>query len=81
MDWDKITDNWPQFVGMIRGRWGKLTEDDIAECRGNRDRLVEKLQQLYGMKAEQADRAIAQVEHNFQEGLRHTEKMYAGMRH
>lgn len=81
MDWNQITGHWPQFVGMIRGRWGKLTEDDIAECRGNREVLVEKLQQLYGMRAEQADRAIHQVEQNFREGMRRTERLYAGMGH
>ena len=30
MNWDRV-DNWKQFTGKVKEKWGKLTDDDIAQ--------------------------------------------------
>lgn len=37
-----------QIKGMIKERWGKLTDDDITQSQGNIDQLVGKIQEKYG---------------------------------
>jgi uncharacterized protein YjbJ (UPF0337 family) len=42
--------------GKAREQWGKLTDDELEEVGGKKDRLVGKLQQKYGYAADEADR-------------------------
>ena len=42
--------------GHAREEWGKLTDDELEEVGGKKDRLVGKLQQKYGYAADEADR-------------------------
>ena len=48
MNWDTIEGKWTQLTGSVREQWGKLTDDDIAEAKGNRDQLIGKIQEKYG---------------------------------
>ena len=58
-EWDGISEgNWKQFAGKIKEKWGKLTDDDLAQIRGNREKLEGKLQELYGHGNEQAKKEI-----------------------
>jgi uncharacterized protein YjbJ (UPF0337 family) len=43
---------------MIRERWGKLTEDDVEEIEGKRERLIGKIQERYGLAKERAERQL-----------------------
>ena len=58
MNWDQIRGNWNQAKGELKNRWGKLSDDDIARIEGDRDKLVGKLQELYGMSKEEADKQV-----------------------
>jgi uncharacterized protein YjbJ (UPF0337 family) len=58
MNWDQIEGNWKQFQGKIRERWGKFTDDDLEVIRGQRDKLVGKLQERYGMAREEAEHQL-----------------------
>src|SRR5665648_742899 len=42
--------------GHAREQWGKLSDDELEEVGGKKDRLVGKLQQKYGYAADEADR-------------------------
>lgn len=55
MNWDQIQGNWKQVKGDIKTHWGKLTDDDLTYIDGQRDRLVGKLQELYGISKEEAE--------------------------
>ncbi len=61
---DILTGKWNEMKGNVRNWWGQLTDNDIEEIKGNRDRLIGKLQQRYGwsrMKAEEeVDRQMNQ---------------------
>ncbi len=56
--WDKIAGTWTQFRGEVRKQWGKLTDDDVEQVKGQRDILVGKIQQAYGVAKEDANRQI-----------------------
>ncbi len=57
-NWADIEDNWKQFAGKIKEKWGKLTDDDLAQINGKREKLEGKLQQLYAHGNEQAKKEI-----------------------
>ena len=48
MNWDQIKRNWEQVSDKIKVTWGKLSERDLATIAGDRDQLVDILQQRYG---------------------------------
>ena len=64
MNWDQIEGNWKQFKGTIKERWGKLTDDDLDVIRGRRDQFLGKLQELYGITKEEAQRQIQEFQTN-----------------
>ena len=39
MDWNRIEGNWKQAKGKVKEKWGKLTDDDLAQVNGQRDQL------------------------------------------
>lgn len=58
MDWDRIEGNWKQLNGVIREKWGKLTDDHLHLIAGRRDQLAGKIQEMYGINKEEANRQI-----------------------
>jgi uncharacterized protein YjbJ (UPF0337 family) len=48
MNWDQIKNNWKTVSDNIKLTWGKLSDDDLAEIAGQRDQLVNMLQERYG---------------------------------
>ena len=40
MTWQQVEGNWRRFIGEVKLRWGKLTDNDLKECEGNRDKTV-----------------------------------------
>lgn len=58
MNWDRIEGNWKQFTGNARQKWGKLTDSDVEEAKGNRDILVGKVQERYGVAKDEAERQV-----------------------
>ncbi len=58
MNWDRIEGNWKQFQGKVRQQWGKLTDDDLDVIGGKRDELAGRIQEIYGVSKDEADRQI-----------------------
>lgn len=58
MNWDQIQGKWKQLKGRARQRWGKLTDNDLEVIAGKKDLLLGKLQELYGIGKEEAQRQI-----------------------
>lgn len=59
MNWDQVSGNWTQFKGKLREKWGDLTDDDMARLEGNREQLVGRIQERYGMARQDAERQIS----------------------
>jgi uncharacterized protein YjbJ (UPF0337 family) len=66
MNWDRIEGGWKQFSGHIKAQWGKLTDDDITQIKGNREQLEGKIQARYGYTkdeiSKEVDRWLAEPE-------------------
>lgn len=61
MNWDQIAGNWKQFKGTIREQFGKLTDSDMEQIAGKRDKMIGKLQERYGYTKEEAERRLDEV--------------------
>ena len=59
MNWDQMKCQWSQMKGSVRKQWGKLTDDDLDVIAGERERLVGKIQERYGIAKEEAENQIA----------------------
>jgi len=59
MNWDRIEGNWKQFKGNVKEQWGRLTDDELDVIEGKRDRLAGRIQETYGISAEEADRQLS----------------------
>jgi uncharacterized protein YjbJ (UPF0337 family) len=65
MNWDIVQGNWKQLKGKVREEWGDLTNDEIDEINGQREQLIGKLQEKYGIARDIAE----QKADKFAEGL------------
>lgn len=75
---NKTEGYWNELVGEVKNRWADLTEKDIAECKGNRDILIGKLQQLYGMSMDEAGQQIGEMEHRIKQADPGAQRLYGG---
>lgn len=55
---EKVEGRWEQIKGTLRKKWGQLTDDDVAECRGDREKLVGKVMERQGVSREVAERQV-----------------------
>jgi uncharacterized protein YjbJ (UPF0337 family) len=64
MSWDRISGNWAQWKGRVQERWGKLTDDHLDVVAGRRDQLAGRIQEVYGLSKEEAERQLRNWERN-----------------
>jgi uncharacterized protein YjbJ (UPF0337 family) len=58
MNWDQIEGKWKQSAGVVKQKWGKLTDDDLTVIAGKKDQLVGKIQERYGIAKEAAQKQV-----------------------
>ena len=58
MNSDIIEGKWKEISGTVKQKWGKLTDDDLAEINGSRTRLAGKIQKSYGVAREEAEKQL-----------------------
>lgn len=58
MNSDILQGKWEQLKGEARVKWGKLTSDDIDQIEGQREKLVGKLRERYGLARDRAERDV-----------------------
>ena len=46
MNEDTLKGQWRQLKGSIQKKWGEITDDDMTQIDGEREKLVGKLQEL-----------------------------------
>lgn len=58
---------WNQLKGSVKQKWGELTDDDLDQIEGNRDKLVGRVQERYGHSKDAAERDVDdwRREHNY----------------
>ena len=58
MNEDIVKGQWMQLKGQVRQWWGKLTDDDLEEIAGRKDKLLGMVQERYGYTRERAEEEI-----------------------
>jgi len=58
MNWDQVKGKWTEMKGEAKTRWADLTDDDLLAVEGERDKLVGKIQERYGITKEEAERQV-----------------------
>ncbi|HKS72307.1 MAG TPA: CsbD family protein [Terriglobales bacterium] len=58
MNTDQMEGKWKQMKGALKQKWGNLTDDDLKIIEGNRDQLVGKVQERYGIAREDAQKQV-----------------------
>lgn len=59
MNQETMKGKWNQLKGDVKKKWGNLTDDDLNQVEGDRDKLVGKIQERYGKSKEEAEREIS----------------------
>lgn len=58
MNKDIFEGKWEEVTGKMRQLWGKLTDDDFQQIKGNQQEIYGKLQKHYGYSKEEAEKAV-----------------------
>jgi len=40
MDVDVLKGKWEEIKGGVKEKWGKLTDDDLTQVEGNKEKLI-----------------------------------------
>ena len=62
MNQDQVEGKLGQLTGKIKETWGKLSDNDIALVNGKREQFFGKLQELYGLNKEDAEKRFNELE-------------------
>jgi uncharacterized protein YjbJ (UPF0337 family) len=68
MDANVFQGQWQKLKGDIRSKWVKLTDDDVEQIAGNKDKLVGALQERYGYMWDEAQRTVDRYLDEYSEG-------------
>lgn len=67
MTWHRIAGDGKQVKGKIREQWGRLGDDQLDVIDGRREQLAGKLQELYRLTKEEAEKQITEFAAAFYE--------------
>jgi hypothetical protein len=62
MDWDEIKTRWQAHRGNLARRWQLISERELDEIAGDRQRLCERIQEVYCICAHEAERQVSDWE-------------------
>jgi uncharacterized protein YjbJ (UPF0337 family) len=58
MNSDVLKGKWKQVQGELKNWWGRLTDDDLTQIGGSKDKLIGKIQERYGYDRARAEKEI-----------------------
>ena len=58
MNSDQLQGKWKQMKGSVKERWGKLTDEDFNVINGQRDQLIGRVQERYGIAKQEAQKQV-----------------------
>ena len=61
MNADTLKGQWKQLMGAVKAQWGRLTDDDLTTIDGDLDRLLGRIQELYGEARETVHAKLAEI--------------------
>ena len=70
MNKDILEGNWKQLKGHVREMWGQITDDELEQISGRRERLAGMLQVKYGYTRQEAEDSINDFLDRFEEEVK-----------
>jgi uncharacterized protein YjbJ (UPF0337 family) len=70
MNKDILEGNWKQLKGQVKEMWGRITDDELDQIDGRRERLAGMIQVKYGYTRQEAEDAINDFLDRFEEKLK-----------
>ena len=58
MNSDILKGKWKQMKGEFKNWWGRLTDDDLDQIAGSKDKLIGKIQERYGYDRDRAEKEV-----------------------
>ena len=58
MNKDTLEGKWTQFKGKARETWGKITDDEFEQAKGDAQQLAGLVQERYGKTKEEAQKEV-----------------------
>lgn len=55
MSQDRFEENWQEFKGQLKGKWDKLTDQDLAKMDGKYEQFLNAMQKRYGYSREETE--------------------------
>ncbi len=65
MNEDIIQGKWTQIKGDVKAKWGELTDDQLDQIEGNRDKLIGALQESYGKARDEVEKELEEFEKTY----------------
>ena len=62
MNQDQLEGKWKQLKGSIRQKFGQLTDSDVEQINGNREKFLGRLQERYGYTREKAEKELEEFQ-------------------
>lgn len=62
---ETLKGKWADIKGEIRTQWGKLTDNDLEQVKGNATSITGLIQQRYGAKKEEVEGALEKIVSRF----------------
>jgi uncharacterized protein YjbJ (UPF0337 family) len=58
MNWSQVEGQWKQVKAQVKGKWAKLSDDDLKNMASKKDDLVGKIQERYGILKDEAEKQV-----------------------
>lgn len=62
MKWKEIQQNWDKIKPRVRERWARLAPSEIDEIGGQREDLIDRIQNAYRIGQEEAEQQVQEFE-------------------
>ena len=62
MKWEQIEGDWKMHKPQMITQWSKLTDEHLNAIGGKRDKLATKIQEVYVLSKEEAEKQIKAFE-------------------
>jgi uncharacterized protein YjbJ (UPF0337 family) len=58
MNWEQVNAEWERLGPLLKSKWGKLADEDLAAPGDKRGLLASALERLYGIQRKHAELQI-----------------------
>jgi uncharacterized protein YjbJ (UPF0337 family) len=58
MQWKQIEGQWDNVKGHVQKKWDKLSDTDIDQIGGDKEKLMSKIREKYALSAQEAEKQV-----------------------